>query len=138
LSIYDSDKWVGFVFYSTYENLVYVWFFATYDSKDSKKYDSAMLDELKRLHPKHRIAVSIESENKDARNAEQSAKEKAFYEKSGFEQTGYFVKRKSDSFEIMLLGDFFEIEELYAANKRLYPLLGRLIVSGFKKHIQKK
>ena len=49
LNIFDKDKWVGFVFYSLYKDLVYVWFFATHDTKGSKNYDSAMFTEIKRL-----------------------------------------------------------------------------------------
>jgi len=138
VNIYDEDKWVGFVFYSLYKDLVYVWFFATYDTAASKEYDSAMFTEFKRLYPNHRIAVPIEAENENSGNAEQSIKEKQFYEKNGFRETGYFVKRKTDSFEIMLIGEAFHIEELYDINKREYPLIGRFIVSDMKKQIQKK
>ena len=138
VNIYDEDKWVGFVFFSLYKDLVYVWFFATYDTVHSKAYDSAMFDEMKRLYPDHRIAVSIEAENEHADNAAQSIKEKQFYEKNGFRETGYFVKRKADSFEIMLIGKSFHIEELCSVNKAVYPLIGRFLASDLKKQIQKK
>jgi len=138
VNIYDKDKWVGFVFYSLYKDLVYVWFFATNDTATSKKYDSAMFDEIKRLHPNHRIAVSIEAENENSDNAEHSDKEKQFYGSNGFRETGYFVKRKADSFEIMLFGKSFHIEELYDVNRDVYPILSRFIISDMKKQIQKK
>jgi hypothetical protein len=64
--------------------------------------------------------------------------EKQFYEKNDFRETGYFVKRKTDSFELMLIGESFHIEELYNVNKEVYPLIGRFIVSDMKKQIQKK
>jgi len=138
VNIYDEDKWVGFVFYSLCKDLVYVWFFATYDTAHSKNYDSAMFAEMRRLYPNHRIVLSIEAENENADNAEQSVKEKRFYEKNGFREAGYFVKRKTDSFEIMLSGESFHIEELYRVNQDVYPLIGRFIVSDMKKQIQKK
>jgi len=138
VNIYDGDKWVGFVFFSLCEDLVYIWFFATYDTAHSKEYDSAMLSEIKRLYPEHRIVLSIEAENENADNAEQSRKEKQFYEDNGFRETGYFVKRKTDSFEIMLAGKAFHIEELYRVNKEVYPLIGRFIVSDLRKQIRKK
>ena len=97
-----------------------------------------MFAELKRLYPNHRIAVSIEAENESADNVGQSVKEKQFYENNGFRETGYFVKREMDSFEIMLIGKSFHIEELYTINKKEYPLMGRFIVLGFKKQIQQK
>ncbi|MCL2527288.1 MAG: hypothetical protein FWE42_02625 [Defluviitaleaceae bacterium] len=137
VSIYHENKWVGFIFYSYYKDLVYVWFFATYDTTTSKEYDSAMFAELKRLYPNHRIAVSIEAENENADNAKHSAREKQFYKKTGFKETGYFVKRKTDSFEIMLIGKSFDIEEFYTINKIEYPLIGRFIVSDMKKQMQK-
>jgi len=43
VNIYYEEKWVGFVFYSIFKDLVYVWFFATNGTATSKKYDSAML-----------------------------------------------------------------------------------------------
>ena len=138
VNICDADKWVGFVFYSIYKDLVYVWFFATCDTTTTKEYDSAMFSELKRLYPDHRIAVSIEAENTIGNNAEQSINEKQFYEKNGFKETGYFVKRETDSFEIMLIGKTFHIEELYDVNKNVYPILARFIVADMKKQIQKK
>ena len=138
VNIYDEDKWVGFVFYSLYKDLVYVWFFATYDTLHSRDYDSAMFDEIKGLYPNHRIVVSIEAENENADNVEQSIKEKQFYEKNGFRETGYFVKRKTDSFELMLIGKSFHIEELCSVNKAVYPLIGRFLASDLKKQIQKK
>jgi len=138
MNIYDEDKWVGFVFFSLCKDLLYVWFFATYDTAGSKSYDSAMFAEIKRLYPNNRIAVSIEAENENAENAEQSTKEKQFYEENGFRETGYFVKRKTDSFELMLAGESFNIEELYNVNEDVYPLIGKFIVSDLKKQIQKK
>jgi len=138
VNIYNEDKWVGFVFYSFHKDLIYVWFFATHDTTTSKSCDSAMFAELKRQYPNHRIAVSIESENESADNAEQSVKEKQFYENNGFKETGYFVKRKTDSFELMQIGKSFQIEELYRINKEIYPLIGRFVVSGLQKQIQQK
>jgi len=138
VNIYDEEKWVGFVFYSIFKDLVYVWFFATNDTATSKEYDSAMFSELKMLCPNHRIAVTIEAENEDSDNAEQSTREKQFYENNGFVETGYFVKRKADSFEIMLIGKSFHIEELYDVNRDVYPILSRFIISDMKKQIQKK
>jgi len=115
-----------------------VWFFATYNTTTTKEYDSAMFTELKKLYPNYRIAVSIESENENSDNTKQSVKEKQFYENNGFRETGYFVKRKTDSFELMLIGKSFHIEELYEINKKEYPLIGWFIVSDMRKQIQKK
>jgi len=138
VNIYDKDKWAGFVFFSLYKDLVYVWFFATYDSLGSKDYDSAMFTEIKKLYPNHRIAVSIEAENESADNAAQSMREKQFYETNGFRETAYFVKRKMDSFEIMLIGKSFHIEELCSVNKAVYPLIGRFLASDLRKQIQRR
>jgi len=138
VNICDEDKWVGFVFFSLYKDLIYIWFFATCDTVHSKEYDSAMFDKMKSLYPNHRIAVSIEAENENADNAEKSTREKQFYEKNGFRETGYFVKRKTDSFEIMLIGESFHIEELCGVNKAVYPLIGWFLASDLRKQIQKK
>jgi hypothetical protein len=42
------------------------------------------------------------------------------------------------SFQLMLTGESFDIEELYCVNKEVYPFIGRFIVSDMKKQIQKK
>jgi len=137
VNIYDNNKWVGFTYYGAHDDLIYIGFFATVDSKTSKAYDGAMFDEFKRLYPNHRIAISIEIENLSADNVEQAVKEQAFYQNNGFKSTGYFVKREADSFEIVLVGDDFDIEELYRVNKEVYPLIGNLLSSVTKKQIQK-
>jgi len=138
VNIYDDEKWVGFAYYSTHDDLIYIGFFATVDSKTSKVYDGAMFDEFKRLYPNHRLAIPIVIENLGADNSEQAVKEKDFYQNNGFESTGYFVQRASDSFEIVLVGADFDIEELYRVNKEVYPLIGNLLSSVTKKQIQKK
>ena len=138
VNIYDEDKWVGFLFFSFNADLVYVWFFAIDDTIFFEDYASAMFSEIKRLYPNHRIALSIEAENENADNAEKSIKGKLFYKQNGFHETGYFVKRKEDSFEIMLSGETFHIDELYSINKEIGWLIGRLIVRSLKKEIQRK
>jgi len=35
------------------------------------------------------------------------------YQNNGFKGTGYFIQCVTDSFEIVLVGEDFEIEELY-------------------------
>jgi len=138
VNIYDGDKWVGWIFYSVHKDLIYVTLFATVDSKTSRAYDHVMFDVLKRLYPKHRITISIEIENTIADNSEQAVKEKDFYQNNGFKSTGYFVQRETDSFEIVLVGDVFDIEEHHNIDRELYPLMGRFLVSGMKKQIQKR
>jgi hypothetical protein len=138
-NIYDGDEWAGFVYFSYNKDLIYVWFFAIDDTVCSKDdYESAMFAEIKRLYPNHRVVLPIEAENENAENAKQSIEKKQFYEKIGFRETGYFVKRKEDSFEIMLIGESFHIEELYSINKAVFRFIGRFIVRSLKKQIQTK
>ena len=138
VSICDDSKWVGFIFYSICEDLIYIWFFATLDSRTSKAYDAAMLAKLQDMHPQHRIAISIEAENESSDNAEKSLAEKMFYKGASFAETGYFVRRKTDSFEIMLAGSSFDIDELYRVNKAVYPFLSKFIIADMKKQIKKR
>jgi len=138
VNVYDSDKWVGFAYYSTHDDLVYIGFFATVDSKTSKKYDEAMFNEFKRLYPKHRIAISIEIENTVSDNVDQAAKEATFYHEIGFKPSGYYVFKETDSFEVVVFGGDFDIEELYRVNKEVYPLIGNFLSSVTRKQIQKR
>jgi hypothetical protein len=138
VNIYDEDKWVGFTFYSLYKDLVYMWFFAIDDTTRSKEYESTMFSEIKRLHPNCDIIWTIEAENENGENIEQANKRKQSCEENGFRETGYFVKRKTDSFEIMFTGEAFNIGDFYDINKGVYPFIGVFIVKSHKKQIQKK
>jgi hypothetical protein len=151
VNVYDGDKWLGFVFYSLYKDLVYVWYFAidegngtiisTNDIDESAcptGYGGAVFAEIKRLHPNHRVLIPVNSENENGENIEQCARIKQYYEQIGFYETGYFVKQKTDSFELMLIGELFHIEELYSVYKSVYPLIGQFITWSVKKVIEKK
>ena len=138
VNIYDKEKWVGFAYYSAHDDLIYIGFFATLDSKTSKEYDSAMFDAFKRLYPNHRIAIAVEIENTIADNTEQAAKEEKFYQENDFKSSGYYVLKENDSFEVVVFGGDFDVEELYRVNKEVYPLIGNLLSSVTKKQIQKK
>jgi hypothetical protein len=152
VNVYDGDKWLGFVFYSHHKDLVYVWYFAidegngiivsTNDIDENAYptgYGGAVFSEIKRLYPNHRVLTPVNSENENGENAEQCVRIKQYYEKCGFCETGYFVKQKTDSFELMLIGDSFDIEELYSLYRSVYPFLGRFVMeSSMKKQIRKK
>jgi len=70
------------VFFSLYNDLVYLWLFATYNTTVFRNYDRAMFDEIKRLYPKHCIVVSVEPENDSADNAEKSLAKNSFMDKT--------------------------------------------------------
>ena len=151
-NVYDGDKWLGFVFYSLYGDLIYVWYFAV--NEDCGRivstndidagacpngYGGAVFSEIKRLYPNHRVLLPVNSENENGENASQCAQIKQYYEKNGFRETGYFVKEKSDSFELMLIGEPFHIEELYSVYRGVYPLMGRFVMErGMRRQIRRK
>ena len=152
LNIYDGDKWLGFIFYSLYKGLIYVWYFAldeddgrvvsTNDIEESvcpDTYGKVLFATLAQKYPNHRILLPVNSENEDGENVEQCLRIKQYYEKCGFRETGYFTREKNDSFELMLIGETFDIEELYSTYRSVYPLLGRLVIEGSTRNqIQKK
>ena len=138
VNIYDEEKWVGFVFFSLYKDLVYVWFFAIDDSIRSKGYGSAVFSEIKRLYPNHRVVLGIEAPNSTAENAEQRVKRKQFYEKNGFRESGYSIQQKKDSFELLLIGETLHMEEIYSAFKEVDWLVGTLTAWTGKKKVKKK
>ena len=152
VNVYDGDKWLGFAFYSPYKDLIYVWYFAIDEGNgkivstndiDENAYPggcgSSVFTEIKRQHPNHRILLPVKSENENGENAEQCARIKQYYEKNGFRETGYFIKEKDGSFELMLIGESFDIEELYSIYKGVYPLLGRFVMErSVRKQIRKK
>jgi len=49
------------------------------------------------------------------------------------------TREKNDSFELMSIGEAFDIEELYSTYRSVYPLLGRLVIEGStRKQIRKR
>ena len=136
LNIYDKEKWVGWIFYSEHGDLIKITLFATIDHFTTKQYGNEMFDELKRLYPNYRIVMGVEIENPDGKNKEKAIEAHHFYKTNGFGSTKYFIVRDGDSFEFMVYGGNFKIEEHYAIDKELYPLIGKSLVKSMEKQIQ--
>ena len=127
-NVMDGDEFVGTVFFSTHNDLVYVWIFAIDDKVRSKGYGSAVFTEIKRLYPNHRILLGIEEPNEKAKNNEQRIKRKQFYERNGFRSTGIVANQMGVAIELMLVGDTetFHIDELFEALKAVDWIAGTL------------
>jgi len=113
-SLYDDDRWVGFIYFALKNDLLYVLFFAIDEASRSQGYGGSVISELKEMFPTHKIVLNTEVLDENAPNNSDRIRRRRFYEKHGFKETGYRVKLTNTlSFDYMLHGDSFCVEEFF-------------------------
>lgn len=118
--VYAHDTWIGFIYSTEYEDIVFVQFFAISESCRSGGYGSKTMDSMRDMHSGKRIVLNIEEVDEQAENYQQRIKRKAFYEKNGFSSSGYIVKEPAERLEMMILGGSISKEEIEAMYKNLF------------------
>ncbi len=87
---YEGDLFVGILFTIESKDTLFVFYIAVNDKIHSKGYGSKLLQVLFNKYPKKHITLFIETmDDKAAKNYEQRVKRLAFYERNGFNHTGY-------------------------------------------------
>ena len=99
LSIYDDDKWLGFIHTLVGDELSYIFYFAIENSLRQSGYGSKILREYKKMHP--RLSLAIEPVEEESDNFKQRKKRLDFYRKNGFETLDTRVVEMGVEFELM-------------------------------------
>jgi len=123
-SLYDNASWIGLISTSAYKDIVYVIYFAIDDTYRSGGFGSKVLTALKESNPDKRIVLTIEPLNDKANNFSQRVKRKKFYDKNGYQSSGYMVEEFGQSFEMLLLGASISPEEIRMVYR---SFLGRVL-----------
>ena len=99
LSIYDDDKWLGFIHTLVGDELSYIFYFAIENSLRQSEYGSKILREYKKMHP--RLSLAIEPVEEESDNFKQRKKRLDFYRNNGFETLDTRVVEMGVEFELM-------------------------------------
>jgi GNAT superfamily N-acetyltransferase len=126
--IYAGDIWVGLLYTTEHKDIILVHFLAISESYRSDGYGSKVMDLLKITLANKRIVLNIEKLDKHEKNYEQRVKRKAFYEKNGFNSSGFIVKEPGEELEMLILGGTIQKTEIEAMYKDLFgSMLGYFI-----------
>lgn len=94
-SIYEKEKWVGFVYIVSYQDIRYVFYLAVSEKERGKSYGSKILKKIIAKYQNKRIILLIEPVDKNTDNYEERVNRKNFYEKNGFYDLHYQVLEKN-------------------------------------------
>ena len=111
LLVLDDGEVSGFFSLASWEDILYVEYYAVSKERRGRKYGSKGLEELKKLYPDRRIFLEIERLDPAAKNAVQRKRRKAFYLRNGFESSGIFVNVKGCDYELLCLNGKLTYEE---------------------------
>lgn len=126
--LYSGDRWIGLIYLTEHEDVVFIHFLAIAESCRSSGYGGQVLAAISDAHAGKRIILNIEPLDEQAANYRQRVKRKSFYERCGFRSSGYLVQEPGEQFEMLVLGGTIskrEIEEIY--RKLLGRILGLLL-----------
>ena len=133
VGIYDDDEWVGFAYNIVNAKLAYVLFLAIDPAKREHGYGSQALAALKERYAGQQLALSAERPDEEAPNAEQRVRRLNFYQRNGFNRTGFASKEKEGlEYELLAHGevkvqDFLELMAQFTKQRQRYFLPIKMI-----------
>jgi len=118
LAYYDDNKFVGFAYLITDNDLTFIQYIAVDSTLHSKGYGSTILNQIKAQYPNNRIALNLETLDENAKNSEQRVKRRAFYAKNGYEDAGIITHVRGHTLDTLILGGTTTTEELQVVMKK--------------------
>ena len=103
-AVYDHDNFIGLIFWTYAEKIIYIGYLAVDPVWRGKGYGSEILNLMKRNHLGQEIVLDIEPVTKTAKNYSQRINRLLFYKHNGFKLTqdnlvdegGYYAILSSD------------------------------------------
>ncbi len=123
-AMYDSQKFVGFMTVTRYEDMAYLFFLAVDSKARGRGYGSKALAELEKVYPNYTQVVDLEMLDDFAKNCKQRISRRRFYQRNGYKPTGYFLLYFGIMLEIMSKSDKFDFE-------KCKKLLSTMPIEGF-------
>ncbi|MDD6039408.1 MAG: GNAT family N-acetyltransferase [bacterium] len=111
LEFYDGDTLCGFVYLAHNRKLVFIMFLAVDETLRSKGYGSTILHEIQSRYSDKKIIVSIEPCNAAASDLALRTRRKAFYNRNGYQDTGYRMRLSGVEQEILICNGNFDKRE---------------------------
>ena len=125
-AIYDKE-FIGFMIgtYSREYKMFYIWFLAIEQAHRSLGYGSKVLSQLEDMYPNSQWVVEIEVLNSASKNFEERLRRFSFYQRLGYDHTGWGVSYFGADFEIISKPLPFRKEE--------YEIFWESLWKGFRK-----
>ena len=120
---YDGAELVGLSAVTTQEDLTYIQAIAVAPAGRSKGYGSQMLSYIKETHPQNRIALNLEVQDENAKNAEQRKRRKEFYLKNGYVSAGINAHIAGNDLETMIINGTTTVEEMRRFFRKYYGFI---------------
>ena len=118
--IYENDTWIGLIYMTEHKGIVFVHFFAISEPCRSGGYGSKVIDLIKVMYAEKKIVLNIEKLDKQTPNYLKRVKRKAFYERNGFNSSGYIVQEPREELEMLIFGGRINKEEIEAMYRSLF------------------
>ena len=111
IAFYDEDKFVGFAYNISRDDLTYIFYLAVNPAIRGGGYGSKILQETMKMYDGQRFCLSAEKPDSNAENAEQRVRWIDFYHRNGFLDSNKDCVEDGVVYEMLHFGKDFEKSE---------------------------
>ena len=118
-AVYDHDDFIGLIFWTYAEKIIYIGYLAVDPVWRGKGYGSQTLNLMKQHHPNQEIVLDIEPVIKTAKNYSQRSNRLLFYKHNGFKLTQDNLVDEGGHYSILSSGKHFKKRNLSRLLKQM-------------------
>ena len=118
-AVYDHDDFIGLIFWTYAEKIIYIGYLAVEPVWRGKGYGSQTLNLMKQHHPNQEIVLDIEPVIKTAKNYSQRINRLLFYKHNGFKLTQDNLVDEGGHYAILSSDKHFKKRNLSQLLKRM-------------------
>ena len=118
-AVYDHDDFIGLIFWTYAEKIIYIGYLAVDPVWRGKDYGSQTLNLMKQHHPNQEIVLDIEPVIKTAKNYSQRINRLLFYKHNGFKLTQDNLVDEGGHYAILSSDKHFKKRNLSQLLKRM-------------------
>ena len=118
-AVYDHDNFIGLIFWTYAEKIIYIGYLAVDPVWRGKGYGSQTLNLMKQHHPNQEIVLDIEPVIKTAKNYSQRINRLLFYKHNGFKLTQDNLVDEGGRYSILSSDKHFKKRNLSQLLKRM-------------------
>ncbi|KJY58240.1 Acetyltransferase [Lactobacillus kimbladii] len=118
-AVYDHDDFIGLIFWTYAEKIIYIGYLAVDPVWRGKGYGSQTLNLMKQHHPNQEIVLDIEPVIKTAKNYSQRINRLLFYKHNGFKLTQDNLVDEGGHYAILSSDKHFKKRNLSQLLKRM-------------------
>ena len=118
-AVYDHDNFIGLIFWTYAEKIIYIGYLAVAPIWRGKGYGSQILNLMKQNHPNQEIVLDIEPVIKTAKNYSQRINRLLFYKHNGFKLTQDNLVDEGGHYSILSSDESFKKHNLSQLLERM-------------------